>query len=159
MGSGVQTCALPIFVKFDDSNKAGVGGWVVANGKPLGLGSTVTAGFISAVQRNLGSGPYDRYIQTDTAINRGNSGGPLFDLQGNVVGITNMLISPVGATIGVTFAIPADAAIPVIEARKSGERPQRGYLGVGIVPMTAAYAPAVRPPKDPGQSLTPHAAG
>src|SRR3546814_6778349 len=91
---------------------------------------------MSAVQRNLGSGPYDRYIQTDTAINRGNSGGPLFDLEGNVVGITNMLISPVGANIGVNFAIPADAAIPVIEALKSGERPQRGYLGVGIVPMT-----------------------
>ena len=75
---------------------------------PLGLGSTVTAGIISAVQRNLGTGTaYDRFIQTDTAINRGNSGGPLFDLKGNVVGINNMLISPVGANIGVNFAIPA----------------------------------------------------
>src|SRR3546814_6914813 len=86
-----------------------------------------------------------------TAINRGNSGGPLFDLQGNVVGITNMLISPVGANIGVNFAIPADAAIPVIEALKSGERPQRGYLGVGIVPMTDDYAAAVGLPKDRGE--------
>src|SRR3546814_4741632 len=84
---------------------------------------------------NLGSGPYDRYIQTDTAINRGNSGGPLFDLQGNVVGINNMLISPVGANIGVNFAIPADAAIPVIEALLAVETPQRGYLGIGIVPV------------------------
>nr|WP_246427038.1 Do family serine endopeptidase [Sphingopyxis panaciterrulae] len=146
----IDATGLP-FVKFGDSNKARVGDWVVAIGNPLGLGSTVTAGIISAVQRNLGSGPYDRYIQTDTAINRGNSGGPLFDLQGNVVGITNMLISPVGANIGVNFAIPADAAIPVIEALKSGERPQRGYLGVGIVPMTDDYAAAVGLPKDRGE--------
>jgi len=148
----IDATGLP-FVKFGDSNKARVGDWVVAIGNPLGLGSTVTAGIISAVQRNLGSGPYDRYIQTDTAINRGNSGGPLFDLEGNVVGITNMLISPVGANIGVNFAIPADAAIPVIEALKAGERPQRGYLGVGIVPMTDDYAAAVGLPKDRGEII------
>lgn len=142
------------FVKFGDSNKARVGDWVVAIGNPLGLGSTVTAGIISAVQRNIGQpGPYDRYIQTDTAINRGNSGGPLFDLEGNVVGITNMLISPVGANIGVNFAIPADAAIPVIEALKAGERPQRGYLGISIVPVTEDYAAALGLPKDRGEMI------
>jgi serine protease Do len=139
-------------VRFGDSNKARVGDWVVAIGNPLGLGSTVTAGIISAVQRNIGSGgAYDRYIQTDTAINRGNSGGPLFDLQGNVVGINNMLISPVGANIGVNFAIPADAAAPVIAALKAGEAPQRGYLGIGIAPVGEDFAAALGLPKDRGE--------
>lgn len=140
------------FVKFADSNKARVGDWVVAIGNPLGLGSTVTAGIISAVQRNIGQGgAYDRYIQTDTAINRGNSGGPLFDLAGNVVGINNMLISPVGANIGVNFAIPADAAIPVINALRSGERPQRGYLGIGIAPVSEDMASALGLAKNRGE--------
>ncbi|QCB53461.1 PDZ domain-containing protein [Sphingopyxis sp. PAMC25046] len=140
------------FVKFADGSPARVGDWVVAIGNPLGLGSTVTAGIISAVQRNIGQGgAYDRYIQTDTAINRGNSGGPLFDLQGNVVGINNMLISPVGANIGVNFAIPADAAIPVINALRAGEAPQRGYLGIGIVPVSEDMAAALGLPKDRGE--------
>ena len=140
------------FVKFAQGSPARVGDWVVAIGNPLGLGSTVTAGIISAVQRNIGQGgAYDRYIQTDTAINRGNSGGPLFDLQGNVVGINNMLISPVGANIGVNFAIPADAAIPVIEALRAGEAPQRGYLGIGIVPVSEDMAAALGLPKDRGE--------
>ncbi|PKP96680.1 MAG: protease [Alphaproteobacteria bacterium HGW-Alphaproteobacteria-13] len=140
------------FVKFADSSTARVGDWVVAIGNPLGLGSTVTAGIISAVQRNLGQGgAYDRYIQTDTAINRGNSGGPLFDLQGNVVGINNMLISPVGANIGVNFAIPADAAIPVINALRAGEPVQRGYLGIGIAPVDEDVAAALGLPKNRGE--------
>ncbi|PQM28566.1 protease [Sphingopyxis lindanitolerans] len=140
------------FVKFGDSAKARVGDWVVAIGNPLGLGSTVTAGIISAVQRNLGGGgAYDRYIQTDTAINRGNSGGPLFDLHGNVVGINNMLISPVGANIGVNFAIPAEAAIPVINALKSGEKIERGYLGIGIAPVDEDLAAALGLPKERGE--------
>lgn len=147
----IDATGLP-FVRFGDSNKTRVGDWVVAIGNPLGLGSTVTAGIISAVQRNLGQGgAYDRYIQTDTAINRGNSGGPLFDLQGNVVGINNMLISPVGANIGVNFAIPADAAAPVIEALKAGETPQRGYLGIGIAPVGEDFAAALGLPKDRGE--------
>ncbi|WP_447759932.1 trypsin-like peptidase domain-containing protein [Sphingopyxis panaciterrae] len=140
------------FVKFASGSPARVGDWVVAIGNPLGLGSTVTAGIISAVQRNLGSGgAYDRYIQTDTAINRGNSGGPLFDLQGNVVGINNMLISPVGANIGVNFAIPADAAIPVIDSLRSGEKIERGYLGIGIAPVDEDLAAALGLPKDRGE--------
>ena len=140
------------FVKFADSSRARVGDWVVAIGNPLGLGSTVTAGIISAVQRNLGTGTaYDRFIQTDTAINRGNSGGPLFDLHGNVVGINNMLISPVGANIGVNFAIPAEAAIPVINALKSGEKIQRGYLGISIAPVDEDLAAALGLPKERGE--------
>ncbi|NJS14468.1 MAG: PDZ domain-containing protein [Sphingopyxis sp.] len=147
----IEATGLP-FVKFADSSKARVGDWVVAIGNPLGLGSTVTAGIISAVQRNIGQGgAYDRFIQTDTAINRGNSGGPLFDLNGNVVGVNNMLISPVGANIGVNFAIPADAAIPVIEALRSGARPQRGYLGIGIEPVGEDLAAALGIAKDRGE--------
>jgi serine protease Do len=143
------------FVKFaDSSTTARVGDWVVAIGNPLGLGSTVTAGIISALQRNIGQGgAYDRYIQTDTAINRGNSGGPLFDLNGNVVGVNNMLISPVGANIGVNFAIPADAAIPVIEALRSGARPERGYLGIGIAQVDEDLAAALGIAKDRGEFI------
>ncbi len=147
----INATGLP-FVKFADSSQARVGDWVVAIGNPLGLGSTVTAGIISAVQRNLGGGgAYDRYIQTDTAINRGNSGGPLFDLHGNVVGINNMLISPVGANIGVNFAIPAEAAIPVINSLRAGEKIQRGYLGIGIAPVDEDLAAALGLPKDRGE--------
>ena len=149
----IDAAGLP-FVKFADSSKARVGDWVVAIGNPLGLGSTVTAGIISAVQRNIGQGgAYDRYIQTDTAINRGNSGGPLFDLQGNVVGINNMLISPVGANIGVNFAIPADAAIPVINSLRSGAKIERGYLGIGIAPVDEDLAAALGLPKDRGEFI------
>ena len=147
----IEATGLP-FVRFADSSKARVGDWVVAIGNPLGLGSTVTAGIISAVQRNIGNGgAYDRFIQTDTAINRGNSGGPLFDLSGNVVGINNMLISPVGANIGVNFAIPAEAAIPVIEALRSGARPTRGYLGIGIAPVDEDLAAALGIDKNRGE--------
>lgn len=149
----IDATGLP-FVKFANGSPARVGDWVIAIGNPLGLGSTVTAGIISAVQRSIGragAGAYDRYIQTDTAINRGNSGGPLFDLNGNVVGINNMLISPVGANIGVNFAIPAEAAIPVIEALQAGDRVQRGYLGIAIVPVSEDLAAAMGLPKDRGE--------
>jgi serine protease Do len=147
----IEATGLP-FVRFANSSKARVGDWVVAIGNPLGLGSTVTAGIISALQRNIGQGgAYDRYIQTDTAINRGNSGGPLFNLAGEVVGINNMLISPVGANIGVNFAIPAEAAIPVIEALRNGERPQRGYLGIGIAQVDEDLAAALGIAKDRGE--------
>ena len=147
----IDATGLP-FVKFAEGSPARVGDWVVAIGNPLGLGSTVTAGIISAVQRNLGGGgAYDRYIQTDTAINRGNSGGPLFDLQGNVVGINNMLISPVGANIGVNFAIPAEAAIPVIESLRTGAKIERGYLGIGIAPVDEDLAAALGLAKDRGE--------
>jgi serine protease Do len=140
------------FVEMQGSDKNRVGDWVVAIGNPLGLGSTVTAGIISALQRNIGTGTaYDRFIQTDTAINPGNSGGPLFNLQGKVIGINNRLISPVGANIGVGFAIPAEEAIPVIESLKKGIRPERGYLGVRIEPVGSDMADALGIPKNRGE--------
>ncbi|MCB2048851.1 MAG: Do family serine endopeptidase [Novosphingobium sp.] len=124
------------FVKFGDSTKSRVGDWVIAIGNPFGLGGTVTAGIISAVYRNTGSGTaYDRYIQTDTAINRGNSGGPMFDMNGNVIGINNAIFSPTGGSVGIGFAIPAEIAAPIVEKLRRGEAIERGYLGVRIQPL------------------------
>jgi serine protease Do len=121
------------FVQWGDSTKARVGDWVIAIGEPYGFGGTVTAGIISALHRGVsGNGAYDRYIQTDAAINMGNSGGPMFDLNGNVIGINSALISPTGASVGIGLAIPTELARPVIESLMRGQRPQRGYLGVGL---------------------------
>ncbi|APG63557.1 protease [Sphingorhabdus lutea] len=140
------------FVEMVEKSTSRVGDWVIAIGNPLGLGSTVTAGIVSALQRNIGAGgAYDRFIQTDTAINRGNSGGPLFDLNGKVIGINNRLISPVGANIGIGFAIPAEEAVPVIEALKKGERPERGYLGISIRPVDEGLADALGLDKNKGE--------
>lgn len=147
----IRATGLP-FVKMADSKKSRVGDWVIAIGNPLGLGNTVTAGIISALQRNIGAGgAYDRFIQTDTAINPGNSGGPLFNLKGEVVGINNRLISPVGANIGVGFAIPAEEAVPVIESLKKGVRPERGYLGISISPVGEDLADALGLEKNRGE--------
>ena len=124
------------FVQWGASPKARVGDWVIAIGDPYGVGSTVTAGIISALHRGIsGNGAYDRYIQTDAAINMGNSGGPMFDLNGNVIGINSALISPTGASVGIGLAIPTELARPVIESLMRGQRPQRGYLGVGLQPI------------------------
>jgi serine protease Do len=124
------------FVTFGDSAAARVGEWVVAIGNPFGLGGTVTSGIISAVYRNTGQGgAYDRYIQTDASINRGNSGGPLFDMRGNVIGINNAIFSPTGGSVGIGFAIPAEIAAPIVDQLKSGREIQRGFLGVGLAPV------------------------
>ena len=124
------------FVKFGDSTKTRVGEWVVAIGNPFGLGGTVTSGIVSAVYRNTGQGgAYDRYIQTDASINRGNSGGPLFDMRGNVIGINNAIFSPSGGSVGIGFAIPADIAAPIVDQLKEGREIERGFLGVGLEPM------------------------
>jgi serine protease Do len=129
------------FVKFGDSRDARVGDWVIAIGNPFGLGGTVTAGIISAVYRNTGTGSaYDRYLQTDAAINRGNSGGPMFDMKGQVIGINNAIFSPNGGSIGIGFAIPADVAAPIIDRLMKGETIERGYLGVRIQPLTEDLA-------------------
>lgn len=121
------------FVEFGDSSQSRVGDWVIAIGNPFGLSGTVTSGIISAVYRNTGQGgAYDRYIQTDAAINRGNSGGPMFDLQGNVIGINNAIFSPTGGSVGIGFAIPAEIAEPIIERLREGQAIERGYLGVTI---------------------------
>ena len=124
------------FVRFGDSSQTRVGEWVVAIGNPFGLGGTVTSGIVSAVYRNTGQGgAYDRYIQTDASINRGNSGGPLFDMRGNVIGINNAIFSPSGGSVGIGFAIPAEIAEPIVNQLKSGQEIERGYLGVSLQPM------------------------
>jgi serine protease Do len=140
------------FVQWGDSTKSRVGDWVIAIGDPYGVGSTVTAGIISALHRAITNvGAYDRYIQTDAAINMGNSGGPMFDLNGNVIGINSALISPTGASVGIGLAIPTELAKPVIDALMKGQRPQRGYLGVGLQPVDEDVAPALGIPKDSGE--------
>jgi serine protease Do len=140
------------FVQWGDSTKARVGDWIIAIGDPYGVGSTVTAGIISALHRGItGVGAYDRYIQTDAAINMGNSGGPMFDLNGNVIGINSALISPTGASVGIGLAIPAEAAKPVIDSLMRGQRPSRGYLGVGLQPLDENLAPSLGLPKDSGE--------
>ncbi len=140
------------YVNWGDSTHARVGDWVLAIGNPYGLGGSVTAGIISALHRGItGVGAYDRYIQTDAAINMGNSGGPMFDLNGNVIGINTALISPTGTNVGIGLAIPAEAAKPVIDALRRGERPQRGYLGVSLQPVDEDIASSMGLPKDRGE--------
>jgi serine protease Do len=140
------------YVQWGDSTRSRVGDWVLAIGNPYGLGGSVTAGIISALHRGItGVGAYDRYIQTDAAINMGNSGGPMFDLNGNVIGINSALISPTGASVGIGLAIPAELAKPVIDSLMRGQRPQRGYLGVGLQPLTEDIAASLGLPKDSGE--------
>ena len=140
------------FVNWGDSARSRVGDWVLAIGNPYGLGGSVTAGIISALHRGItGVGAYDRYIQTDAAINMGNSGGPMFDLAGNVIGVNSALISPTGASVGIGLAIPAELAKPVIDSLRRGQRPSRGYLGVGLQPLEESLAEALNLPKDRGE--------
>jgi serine protease Do len=123
-------------VAFGDSDKLRLGEWVIAIGNPFSLGGTVTAGIVSARNRDIQSGPYDNYIQTDAAINRGNSGGPLFNLNGEVIGINTAIISPTGGSIGLGFAVPSDAAIPVLDQLRQFGEARRGWLGVRIQQVT-----------------------
>ncbi|MBA3897728.1 MAG: Do family serine endopeptidase [Sphingomonadaceae bacterium] len=139
------------FVRFGDSSHSRVGDWVVAIGQPYGLGGTVTAGIISAIHRNIGAGAFDRYIQTDAAINQGNSGGPMFDLNGNVIGINSMIFSPTGGNVGIGFAIPAELAKPIVDTLKGGARVKRGYLGVQIQSLDDGIADSLGLPKDRGE--------
>lgn len=149
----VEAKGLP-FVKFGDSTRARVGDWVVAIGNPFGLGSTVTAGIVSALHRVTGQGgAYDRFIQTDASINQGNSGGPMFDLGGNVIGINSQILSPTGGNVGIGFAIPAEEAKPIIETLMKGTAVKRGYLGVGIQPITEDMAAAFGLPVNQGEIL------
>ncbi|KUO54303.1 MAG: protease [Sphingomonadales bacterium BRH_c3] len=139
------------FVKFGSSGNVRAGDWVIAIGNPFGLGGTVTSGIVSAVLRNAGGGAYDRYIQTDASINRGNSGGPLFDMQGNVIGINNAIISPTGGSVGIGFAIPADTAAPIVEQLRTGAEIERGFLGVSIVPVSDDLADSLGLPRNRGE--------
>jgi serine protease Do len=109
-----------------------VGQWVLAAGNPFGLGGTVTSGIVSARGRDIGSGPFDDFLQTDAPINPGNSGGPLFNLAGEVIGINTAIYSPSGASAGIGFAVPSDLARPIIEALRATGRVDRGWLGVAV---------------------------
>ncbi|BBE74541.1 DegQ family serine endoprotease [Oharaeibacter diazotrophicus] len=123
-------------VKFGDSMHLRVGDWVMAIGNPFGLGGTVTVGIVSARNRDINSGPYDNFIQTDAAINRGNSGGPLFNMDGDVVGINTAIISPSGGSIGIGFAIPSEIAAGVVDQLRNFGETRRGWLGVNIQQVT-----------------------
>jgi serine protease Do len=135
-------------VSFGDSDRLRLGEWVVAIGNPFSLGGTVTAGIVSARNRDINSGPYDNYIQTDAAINRGNSGGPLFNLEGEVIGINTAIISPSGGSIGIGFAVPSKTAIAVIDQLRQFGETRRGWLGVRIQQVTDDIAESlnIKPP-------------
>ena len=133
--------ALP-FVSFGDSDTARVGEWVVAIGNPFGLGGSLTAGVISAQGREIG-GQYDDYIQTDVAINRGNSGGPLFNMAGEVIGVNTAIFSPTGMSVGISFSVPSRIAQPVVEQLLDYGETRRGWLGVNVQGVDAAMAAAL----------------
>jgi serine protease Do len=127
------------YVKFAE-HAPQVGDWVVAVGNPFGLGGTVTAGIVSARGRDIGAGPYDDYVQIDAPINRGNSGGPAFDVDGNVIGVNTAIFSPSGGSVGIGFDIPADTAKMVVAQLKEKGSVTRGWLGVQIQPVSASIA-------------------
>jgi serine protease Do len=148
------------FVNFGDSDKMRVGDWVLAIGNPFGLGGTVTAGIISARARDIQSGPYDDYLQTDASINRGNSGGPMFDMDGNVIGINTAIFSPSGGSVGIGFAVPSSLAKSVVGQLKEYGHTKRGWLGVRIQQVTKDIAENLGLDKARGAlvaSLTPDA--
>ncbi|MGC2855734.1 DegQ family serine endoprotease [Novispirillum sp. DQ9] len=128
------------YVQFGDSDAARVGDWVMAIGNPFGLGGSVTAGIISAKTRDIQAGPYDSFIQTDASINRGNSGGPLFNMRGEVIGINTAIFSPTGGSVGIGFAVPANLAKQVLADLKEYGRTRRGWLGVRIQSVTDEIA-------------------
>ncbi|HEY0282344.1 MAG TPA: DegQ family serine endoprotease [Rhizomicrobium sp.] len=136
---------LPV-ARFGDSDKTRIGEWVIAIGNPFGLGSTVTAGIVSARNRDIEAGPYDDFIQTDAPINKGNSGGPLFDMSGNVVGVNSAIFSPTGGSVGIAFAIPSNMARQVIGQIRQFGSVRRGWVGIRIQPVTRDIAEGMRLP-------------
>src|SRR3981189_3536319 len=138
-----------VAVKFGDSDKFERGEWVIAIGNPFSLGGTVTAGIVSARNRDINSGPYDSYIQTDAAINRGNSGGPLFNLDGEVIGVNTLIISPSGGSIGIGFAVPSKTVAGVVDSLRQFGELRRGWLGVRIQQVTDEIAESlsIKPPR------------
>ncbi|HEX2726212.1 MAG TPA: trypsin-like peptidase domain-containing protein, partial [Beijerinckiaceae bacterium] len=130
-------------VNFGDSEKIRPGDWVLAIGNPFGLGGSVTAGIVSARGRNIESGPYDNYIQTDASINKGNSGGPLFNMNGEVIGINTAILSPTGGSVGIGFAVPAATAVSIIDQLRQFGETRRGWLGVRIQNVDDATAEAL----------------
>ncbi len=146
-------------VTFGDSDGSRVGDWVVAIGNPFGLGGTVTAGIVSARHRDINSGPYDDFIQTDASINRGNSGGPMFNLDGDVVGVNTAIFSPSGGSVGIGFAIPANLAKPIIDQLRKFGRARRGWLGVRIQSVTDDIAQSLEIEKTTGALVADLTAG
>jgi serine protease Do len=146
------------FVTFGDSDAVRVGDWALAIGNPFGFGSSVTAGIISARQRDIRSGPYDDFLQTDAPINRGNSGGPLFNMAGEVVGVNTAIYSPSGGSVGIGFAVPSNLVTRVVDQLKEFGRTRRGWLGVRIQSVTPEIADAFDLPSSGGAlvaSVTP----
>jgi serine protease Do len=129
-------------VPFGASGRMKVGDWVMAIGNPFGLGGSVSVGIISAKQRDINTGPYDDYLQTDAAINKGNSGGPLFNMDGEVIGVNTAIISPTGGSIGIGFAVPSDAAMVVLDQLRLYGETRRGWLGVNVQSITEDLAEA-----------------
>ncbi len=127
-------------VSFGNSSAMRVGDWVMAIGNPFGLGGSVTVGIISATKRDINAGPYDDFIQTDAAINRGNSGGPLFNMEGEVIGVNTAIISPTGGSIGIGFAVPSNTATKVLNQLKEYGETRRGWLGVHVQSVTEEIA-------------------
>jgi serine protease Do len=128
------------YVTWENSDDAKVGDWVVAVGNPFGLGGSVTAGIISALGRNINEGPYDDFLQVDAPINRGNSGGPAFNLHGQVIGINTAIYSPSGGSVGIGFAVPSNIAKEVVAQIKEHGRVTWGWLGIAIQNVTPAIA-------------------
>lgn len=145
------------YVQLADA-KARIGDWVLAIGNPFGLGGTVTAGIVSAQGRDIGSGPYDDFIQIDAPINRGNSGGPTFNQSGEVVGVNTAIYSPSGGNVGIAFAIPASTVKQVVESLKKDGTVARGFIGVQIQPVTGEMADAIGL-KEPKGALVAEAQG
>jgi serine protease Do len=138
------------YVPWGDSEALRIGDWVMAIGNPFGLGGSVTAGIVSARQRDINSGPYDDYIQTDASINRGNSGGPMFNMDGQVVGINTAIFSPTGGSVGIGFAVPSNLAKPIIAQIKEFGKPKRGWLGVRIQTVSPELAEGLHLPSPKG---------
>lgn len=138
------------FVEFGDSDAADVGDWVMAIGNPFGLGGTVTLGIVSARNRDIQSGPYDDFIQTDASINQGNSGGPLFDMDGKVIGINTAIIARGGYSLGIGFAVPVNLARPIVAQLTEFGETRRGWLGVGIDNVSDEMAASLGRPNTQG---------
>jgi serine protease Do len=146
------------FVNWGNSDATRIGDWVLAIGNPFGLGGSVTAGIVSARQRDINAGPYDDFLQTDASINRGNSGGPMFNMDGEVVGINSAIYSPSGGSVGIGFAIPSNLAKPIIDQIREFGHPRRGWIGVRIQSVSPDLAEGLKLPGAKGAlvaSVTP----
>jgi serine protease Do len=146
------------YVNWGNSDQTRIGDWVLAIGNPFGLGGSVTAGIVSARQRDINAGPYDDFLQTDASINRGNSGGPMFNMDGEVVGINSAIYSPSGGSVGIGFAIPSNLAKPIIDQIREFGHPRRGWIGVRIQSVSPDLAEGLKLPGAKGAlvaSVTP----